>query len=1064
VQIGVLGPLEVRTDAGAVLDVGGARLRALLIRLALDAGRVVTTRQLVDGLWGDDQPAAAGNALQALVSRLRRALPAVVVESHPAGYRLVLDPDAVDAHRFARLAAAGHQRLATDPAAAAATLCEALALWRGPALADVADAEFARATIARLDEQRLAARQDRVEADLRRDAGPGLVAELEELVAAYPLREPLVGQLMRALAAAGRPNDALAVYEQARTRLADELGTDPSPELAALHLDLLRAEPPPPPGIATPTNLRAGITTFVGRGDEAARVGKLLDEARLTTLIGPGGAGKTRLAVEAARGLLDRAPDGVWLVELASITDPGEVAQAIVHALDVREQWLMAGRRGGPDGNLSPLVRLVAALSGKRVLLVLDNCEHLLDGAAAVADRLLGECPDLRVLATSREPLGITGETLWPVEPLALPPPDADADTAARYPAVRLLADRAAAVRSGFAVRPDNAAAVVRICRALDGMPLAIELAAARLRSMTAEQVAARLDDRFGLLTAGSRTALPRHRTLQAVVDWSWDLLDPAERALWRRFAVFQGGAGAEAAARVCGSGEVDPALAPDLLAALVDKSLLVAAGEGEPRYRMLETIREYGLRRLDEAGERDALRRRHAAYFLELAEAAERRMRGHDQLEWLARLDEDRDNLHVALRGAVAARDAATAVRLAGVLGWYWWLRGQRLEGAELAAEAVTLADEAPAGVPAEAMGLAATTLALNTLDGALDIDGALRWFRKATTYAGPDATHPLLRLIGPAEVVFGALGGEDPDMAPLREVYEHDPDPWARAAARVIHTFAAINLAREPLTVEAECRTALAAFREIGDRWGMSMSLLALSELTSRRGEYAAAAECLREAAVHVTALGTYGDAVQADARRAACLWALGQVDEARELLSEAGRTAERLGTPEALCTVEFWQGELCRLEGDTGQARTLLTRAAGRLTDTRVAPQSHAITATSLAYLDSAAGDLAGARAHLTTALDAAMSASDAPVVGQVLVSVADYARRAGRPGTAAALLGAAEGIRGMPDRSVADLPRVEAAVRDALGADGYAEAFARGRTTTVHTLRDLVGEVL
>ena len=558
----------------------------------------------------------------------------------------------------------------------------------------MAETEFGRAVIARLDELRLLATENRIEADLRTGVTAPLVAELEGLVIAHPMREPLAGLLMRALRAAGRRGAALEVYEQTRERLADQLGVDPSAELAALHLEILRDEPV----LDHRTNLRAELTSFVGRDAELARVAALLRAHRLVTLTGPGGAGKTRLAAEAARAELNAMPGGVWLVELAPVTDPAEVPSAVLAALGLREQALLAAR--GPLGGLADeqadaLGRLLAALAGQRALLVLDNCEHLVAAAAALADRVLAACPQVRIMATSREPLNITGEALWTVGPLTLPPDPAvssfdsaeragvracaDTDTATgldAFASVRLLTQRARAVRPGFGVTAGNAPAVARICRALDGMPLAIELAAARLRTMDPEQVAARLDDRFQLLTGGSRTAMPRHQTLRAVVDWSWDLLDDAERALWRRFSVFTGGATLEAAEQVCADPAIatGPATAPaaiagpapewilDLLTALADKSLLtVRHGPDGARYRMLEIIRAYGQERLAEAGEREQLRAAHARYFTGLAEASQDHLLGAEQLDWLRRLADDQDNLHAAIRGAVAAGDAAT-------------------------------------------------------------------------------------------------------------------------------------------------------------------------------------------------------------------------------------------------------------------------------------------------------------------------------------------------------------------------------------------------------------------
>ncbi len=551
-RIGILGPLEVRGDAGQPIELGGPRLRALLIRLALDAGQTISIERLCGDLWPGDGPADSGNALQALVSRLRHAAGPGIVQHRAGGYRLAVPPEQVDAAEFERLVGVARAAAAGgDPEQGAAVLREALRLWRGPALADVADAPFAAGPVARLEELRLAATEDRIETDLALGRGTELAPELEELTAAYPLRERLRGQLMRALYLAGRQGDALTVYQETRDLLADQLGVDPSPALSDVHLAILRADPSlgaaagnggrpsvpaaPVAAAAAPRrgNLPAQLTSFVGRDEELNRVAKLLDEARLVTLTGPGGTGKTRLAIEAAARLADQSPDGMWFVPLAPVRDAMDVPQAVLSALGVAEAprptdtvWPIV---------LPPLDRLTDALASQQLVLVLDNCEHLIAAVADLAGRLLAAAPGLRILATSREPLGVIGETLCPVPALPLPPPDVTAAEAMEYGAVRLLAERAGAVRPGFTVGSDSVAPVVRICRALDGNPLAIELAAARLRSLTAAQVAGRLDDRFALLSAGSRTALPQHQTLRAIVDWSWDLLGDDERTVLRR-------------------------------------------------------------------------------------------------------------------------------------------------------------------------------------------------------------------------------------------------------------------------------------------------------------------------------------------------------------------------------------------------------------------------------------------------------------------------------------------------------------------------------------------------
>jgi DNA-binding SARP family transcriptional activator len=456
VIVGVLGPLEVEQD-GRRVTIGGGRLRALLARLALDAGRPVTSGRLVDAVWEQELPADHVHSLQSLVSRLRRTLgDADLVTPTPGGYTLQAE---VDAHRFERLAGEGAAVLAAgDPEHAARLLREALGLWRGPALADIAEYRFAAAAAARLEDLRLAALAGRIDADLALGRGERLVPELEALSAEHPLHERIAAQLISALYAAGRQADALAAYERVRARLADELGVPPSPELQAAHLAVLRGESAP--RAAARTNLTAPVTSFVGREREIEQIGALLERSRLVTLAGPGGAGKTRLAREAVAGWVDRVADGVWMVELAPVTAEVEVVPAVLGALGLRDAAI--GDR--PLAARDSLERLLDVLADREAILVLDNCEHLIAAAAELVDRLLGECPQLRVVATSREALAIAGESLAPVPPLGLPAPGASAEEAVAHPAVRLFEDRAAAALPGFAVDQGTVAAVVEIC------------------------------------------------------------------------------------------------------------------------------------------------------------------------------------------------------------------------------------------------------------------------------------------------------------------------------------------------------------------------------------------------------------------------------------------------------------------------------------------------------------------------------------------------------------------------------------------------------------------------
>jgi predicted ATPase/DNA-binding SARP family transcriptional activator len=1078
VQVAMLGALEVRADSGELLEVGGSRLRALLIMLALRPGQVVPASELIDGLWADQAPAGAANALQALVSRLRRALPEAHVESRPSGYQLTLDPRATDITRFEALAAAGRSQLRHDPATAAATLRQALGLWRGPALADVAATGIGAAVIARLDELRLAAVEQRVDADLLTGVTEPLVAELEELVVAHPLREPLAARLMRALHACGRRGAALEAYEQARKRLADQLGADPSAELSELHLELLRDDPGP----AAQTNLPAGLTSFVGRDDELTQVAGLLGAHRLLTLTGPGGAGKTRLAVEAARAELTAAPGGVWLVELAPVTDPAEVPTAVLAALGLREQALMYAR--GPIGTViddpDPVARLLAALAGRRALLVLDNCEHLVAAAARLAGQVLAACPQVRILATSREPLAITGEALWTVGPLTLPPDPAvlyepgQADEAERagvpapaiddYAAVRLLTQRASAVLPGFAVTGANAPAVARICRALDGMPLAIELAAARMRTMGPDQVAARLDDRFGLLTGGSRIAMPRHQTLRAVVDWSWDLLDEAERALWRRFSCFAGGATLEAAEQVCAGDGIAAGQVLDLLTALADKSLLVVRHGPKdpdgPRYRMLEIIKAYGLERLDQAGEREPVRQAHASYFTRLAEEGQEFLLGGQQLDWLRRLTDDQDNMHAAIRGAVTAGDAESAVRLSAALGWYWSLRGLKVEGAELIA--AVLAAPGLDAVEPEHLAVMYAMGGILAADTPLHLT-AVEWLGRAAAIAArvPDPAHPMMPLVGPLSLLYG---GADPGLGLASPDVMDDavtgPHPWVSAIARILRAHTALNLGRPPGEAEADFLAAADILAELGERWGQAVAVGGLAQLASKRGDPAAAADRYRQAGELAAVFGNSEDEVHFRLFRVRELWLLGEREAAWAELRAAQPDVERIGLPELTAFAAYTRGDLARMDGQPEVARVAFLQAFELIRPMGMTQQLGAVAATGLGYLAAAEGDLEAAIDWHARALENARASADAPVIAEALGGLADLALREGDSERAAALLGAAVAIRGTPDRSIVDEKRVADQARSLLGVAGYGAAYQDGQRVTLDTLAAFV----
>lgn len=1015
----MLGPFEVRTDDGRPVDVPGARLRALLIALALEPGRVVSKAALVDWIWGENPPADEANALQRLASRLRKALPDRI-EGMTGGYRLAVDPSDVDAIEFERLVTAARQ--GPDRLEA---LRDALALWRGPAMHDVVleDSKAFEAAVTRLEALRLTAMEDRFEAELDSGHPAAIIAELTDAATANPLRERLAAALMRALVAAGRESEALVVFERTRDALADALGADPSPELSALHVAVLRGEREQ----SRKTNVRAEFTSFVGRDDDVAAVQQLIGRHRLSTLLGPGGSGKTRLATETARTMVDDFPDGVWMVELAASAD-GDVAQATLTGLGLRDAIL------GATPSADPAEALIAAMRDREALLILDNCEHVVEAAARLAERVLGQCRRLRILATSREPLGLTGEAIWHVEPLAI-------GTVGSSPAVQLLRDRASAVHGDLGDDEQTLSTMLRICRALDGMPLAIELAAARLRTMSLDQLATRLDDRFRLLTSGSRTALPRHKTLRAVVDWSWELLNDAERIALRRLAVFSGGASLDAAERVCVGGEVERDNVLELLTSLTEKSLLVAGRDGTPRYRLLGTIKEYAADRLAEAGEAERARQAHLQYFTELAETAEPHMLRAEQLEWLARLEVDHDNISAAIRGTIAAGDAQAAMRLVSASGWYWWLGGRRSEGLELLMAAASLPGDATDEVRSTTYGL----IALFVTSGLGDQNVGAEWILKSYDLSlRLERHHPLMELMIPLERLLRA-----PEEAiPAYESLVDSTDPWVRALARWQVVKMRTMLGPSGLDdqeVEARLELALSEFRALGERFGISLVLAELATQLARRGEFARACDYQDQSIAVLTELGAVEDVIEVLSQQAMLRWLDGDRDACAATIAKAERIADGVTWPYALVTLSLAKAGIARLEGDDDRARHELGLAVTMLGDLAEQPYLRAHIHDVLGYVSD---DLRESRTHRVAAWQAATESEAPPVIAQMLVGIADLAVRLEQHEQAARLLAASESVRGLPDRSHPEAARIARDARSQLGDERFAELSREG----------------
>ena len=666
-EYGLLGPVEVRLD-GRVIELTGARQRLVLAMLLVAANRVVPASRLIDELWGEALPADPSAALRTQISRLRRALgPAGDDLARAAGgYRLNLERGQLDAARFTDGLTAAAQAVGEQ---ALVLLDQALDLWRGPALAEFTERPFARPEAIRLDELHLAAREQRAELLLSLGRAEDASAALQAVLAEHPGRERARGLLMRALYHGGRQTDALAAFRSWRRHLADDLGLDPSPALAGIEYDILRHELPPSDAYARPASkaLPLPVTSLVGRDEDCRAISKLLGEARLLTLHGPGGVGKTRLALEVTVRIGSRYRDGARFCDLAAIRRPAAVTRAIATAVGLSERAF------------HPLDdQLVEDLASRDLLLVLDNCEHVADAVAVIAERLLRETRNVTVLATSRERLRVDGEYRWPVRPLSTDGPES--------PAVRLFLDRARAADPAIGQSAD-AGEVAALCAGLDGLPLAIELAAARLPGTTIAELARNLDNRFGLLAAGRRGD-DRHRSLRAVADWSYQQLPTAEQQLFDQLSVFRGwfDIGDARGVSACEPGDIGP-----LVLQLSDRSLISARSDGDTtRYRLLETLRRYGLERLEARGELETAHARHARWAAELVTRAADGMRGPGEAAWAARLDQHLDDLRAA-HGWMTGNDPELGLRMSAGLHWYalWRCQPEVFRWADISAAA---------------------------------------------------------------------------------------------------------------------------------------------------------------------------------------------------------------------------------------------------------------------------------------------------------------------------------------------------------------------------------------
>ncbi|HEX3460973.1 MAG TPA: BTAD domain-containing putative transcriptional regulator [Acidimicrobiales bacterium] len=979
-EVRLFGEFEV-VEGGVTVSIRGAKQRALLALLALQRGKPVGADRLIDALWEEGQSANPANALQAQIGQLRRSLGTAAILTTDAGYTLAVEPGDIDAVRFEELVAKGRRLLKEgDVGLASSVLGEAFELRRGEPLAEFAYAGFADGERAHLDELTLVAVEARAAAGLALDRHGEVIGELEALCREHPLREHLWELLILALYRDGRQAEALRAYTEIRDRLVDELGIDPGValrELEARVLDqdpaLAASGPDRPTGTrAMAGNLRERLSSFVGRHAELEQVSDTVRSHRLVTLVGPGGVGKTRLAVEVAASLGDEYPDGTWLIELASVTDPEAVAPAVAGALGAAASVLGTPHAGGSTADI-----ILHHLSGRSLLIVLDNCEHVIDQAAALADTLVGAVPGLRLLATSREPLGVPGEVLVPVAGLDVPA------------AVELFVDRALAVQPGFSTDGSADEIIEDICRRLDGLPLAVELAAARLRAFPLATLAERLHDRFRLLTGGARTNLPRQQTLRAVVDWSYDLLFEDERRLFARLSVFAGGCGLAAAEAVCADDQVPEDEILDILSRLVDKSLVtVDIGSSPARYSQLQTLWQYARDRLADAGEADEFRERHARWHLGLAEEGRPGLRSHSGIEWRARLEAELDNFRFALDWFIGRGDAPSALALVGSVAYLWFLRADFHEGYRWSKDALAVDDTT------SSRGLRGYAAGYQAYFGFF-VDGpvaALEASRKAVSdLRGAEAPAWLgggLLLQSEILTRLGQFDASQEALAEARPLLVGAGDAWDVAT---VDMFRARNLAALGRAEEAEsmARASVELLRATGDHWMFPYGLGMLAGMQESHGDFAAAAAVYEELVIASRTSGMSHFESMWLIRLGAVRARLGDDVAAEQLFAEASAARPQSVNAPAL----VGRAGAARRLGDLSSCRRWLDEAITEY-ETVGFPGGSAAALIGLVWWSLATGDLTAADQFAGQARHHASAAADplvAVLVDTVLAAV-------------------------------------------------------------------------
>jgi predicted ATPase/DNA-binding SARP family transcriptional activator len=1034
VRFRLLGPMEMSVG-GKPAKLPGAAERALMAQLLLAPGRTIPATLLVDRLWSESTlPVDPMNALQIRVSKLRRALTSIgladVVGREGVGYRADVDPSQVDALEFERRLREARAEDRADSDGNAVEQLErydaALSLWSGEPLSDFATEQWAMAEAARLSELKLAAMTERAQIALAAGRHAEVVAQLDPIVSADPKLESMAGLLMVALYRSGRQADALEVFARTRDVLDEELGLEPSLTLRSLHERVLRQDASlggqtdlAPPAVVMPTtrsragdtiratNLPTVVRPLIGRDEQLDGLVGLIGETRLLSLIGPGGAGKTSLALATAVRTADDYPDGAFGVRLASVNEPDQVPVAVADALSVPLD--------GAAGDRDVRERLINFLARKNLLLLVDNCEHVIDAVAALLDDVLGRCPDVTVLTTSREALAVPDEVQVTVGPLETPPELGAPGGVLDYPAAQLFADRARAVRPGTVFGEQELRAIGRICRSLDGIPLAIELAAARTVAMSPSDIAGRLDQRFALLTSGARTAEARQQTLRATVDWSYALLSETEQRVFNRLSVFQGGWTLTAAEHVV----ADPAMRPgevlDVVGRLVERSMVVVEPGPTTRYRMLETLRQYAAEQLAETGESEELARRHAAYFRSLALESEMGLRGHGQRAALEVLRADQPNLRAAMAWlGGSGGDPDAALSMAGSLGLFWHL-GRHLEGREVLAGLLAVHTGTPM---ARAAALQAVSLVERPraclVHPSPRCEETARESLELFEQLGEPSRAALSRVLLAVQGVTGADRERNERLlAEAQEQFEKDGEPWGSAVIGFVRMETALKTGDEDNAIPIGRATA-SLFRQLDDPWGLSAILYHLGWGLRQFGRYEESARVLEEAIDVAAAAGIWNTVQWALADLGVGQLHLGNQAVAEDLFERAAAASQQVGDGAGEVLATFGRALIAQINGDWIAARRGYDEARPGFTGL-LTPVPEGLALAGLARCDEADGDPQGAHARYEQALAAGRAVGEPGLVATALEGLARVASARGDSGEARRLMGEAMSVR-------------------------------------------------